>query len=150
MGEVNKMRKLLFILTLISGIALGAAADTFQTPVPKDIFNTPIYGGLGMPQFDQSTTLTSTSWATVLTIDFTGVNIGRQFRHICVFNPSTTLEVRICFGAGCTTPQMVVPAGSSGAGLCIDHSYFGYLNSITLIRGSLSGGGSVNPQITVW
>lgn len=136
--------KIIFILLLIPGVLL---AQAYKYPVPKDPANTPIYGGLGLPVHGESVTLTTTSYADVLTVPSTGNDINRQYRHICSYNPSTTLEVRLCFGTACSSPQMVIPAGM---GLCLDHTYFGVFNDITVIRGALSGAGSVVPKVTIW
>ncbi len=142
------MKKLLILfLTFFSVVG---AAPVFTTPVPKDVLNTPIYGGLGLPVFSAAVQLDDSTWEDLVTLPSTGANAGRPFRHICVYNPSAAANVNICFGTGCTTAQMSVPATSSGGGLCLDHVYYGVLNDTLVIRGNLSATASVTPQITAW
>lgn len=140
---------------LALGLMFSAAAlaqNNYGYPVPKDFSNTPIYGGLGLPVYG-ATAITSATYADVLTVPLTGINLGRQYRGICVFNPSTTRSVSVCFGAGCTTAQLSVPAANTstvGAGICVDAIYFGTYNDIAVIRAALDSAGTVTPQITIW
>lgn len=141
------MKRLLLVLGIFSSLAFG---QQYQFPVPKDPLNTPIYGGLGLPVIGNSVQLDDATWEDVLTVPLTGVNTGRQYRAICVYNPSSGADVKICFGSGCSTVQIIVPATPTGGGLCIDNTYFGTFNAISVIRGSLSTAASVTPQITIW
>lgn len=140
------MRKLL--LALFISVPVFAQNKTI-IPVPKDPFNIPIYGGLGLPVFSEATTLTTSSYVSILTLPNTGHDINRSFRHIAVYNPDSARSVYICFGdaSGCSTDMMKVPPGFA---LAFDHVLFGILYDQTVVYGRLDAVGSVTPEITVW
>lgn len=143
------MKTMKYLLLLIF-MASSAWAATYKYPVPKDFTNTPIYGGLGLPVYGAAVTLTDSTFTDLLTVPSTGNDTKRQFAHICVFNPSGTRTLNICFGTGCTTTQISVPAFTGGGGICLDDTYFGVYNEITVIRGAIDAAGSVTPQLTIW
>lgn len=142
------MKKLLVFIALFVG--LKVFATQYKYAVPKDIVNTPIYGGLGTPRYSDSVVLVAPGFVDVMTVPLTGNDAGRMYRHICVFNPSATANVHVCFGTGCSSTEMSIPASTSGMGLCLDHTFFGADNQVTVIRAELSTAASVSPQIQIW
>jgi hypothetical protein len=138
------MIKLLIIF--LGALALRALADN---PVPKDQSNTPIYSGTGKPVFSEAVTLTSGTYAGLLTLPTTGENGSRHWKGIAVYNPSTTRSVYICIGAAatCSVDAMKIP---SSTGIALDQVYFGPINDVVKIWGKLDAPGSVVPELTVW
>lgn len=144
----NTMRKLLLALGLI---ALNAFAVQYNAIVPKDINNVPIYGGLGIP-FSGTATPTANAYDDTIkvAVPLTGVNAGRQYRSISVYNPSLTRTVYVCFGgdaaAGCSDNIIVNP----GYAVVLDNVYFGALNDITNIYLKLDSAGTSAVQVQGW
>lgn len=146
------MKKLFITLSCILALEVHSQTSQYKFPVPKDVTNTPIYGALGLPVFGTAT-VTAATFADFMTVPLTGDNSGRQYRAICIYNPSSARELSVCFGSGCTTAQIKIPAGNAGTvggGLCLDNVYFGFFNDITVIRAALDTTGSVTPEITIW
>ena len=145
----NCMRKLLFISLMLLG--LKVFATQYQYPVPKDVNNTPIYGGLGLP-FSGSMTPTTNAYdnAVAVTAPLTGSNSGRQYRHIAVYNPSTTRTVYVCFGgatsSGCADNMIVAP----GYTVVLDSVYYGELNNITKLYAKLDSAGTSAVVVHGW
>jgi len=136
------IKALLLLLPILSAVSYGQN-------VPRDGFNTPIYGGIGLPYLFESVTLTTTSYVSVATLPIVGTGITqRQFRNILIRNPSTTLSVYICFGSGgCGANMMKIPPNYT---FVTDQMLIGWSTSVTNIYGKLDSAGSVTPEITVW
>lgn len=146
------MKHLIFILFLIFPIAGWSQQVQAVVPVPQDFRGTPIQNPLGLPIMPSPTpTLTGTAYVDVMTLPTTGDNTNRQFRSICLWNPSS-VDLYVCFGASCSTDMIKLRGSSSGAGLCMDNTYFGPLNStpITKIRARLGSASTVSPDVVVW
>ncbi len=144
------MKKLLIVSLTLLGLQAFGQSKT-NTPVPKDPFNIPIYGGISTPVFSEATTLTTNSYALMVTLPNTGLSYNRTYRHLMVFNPSSTRSVYICFGNGsCATDMVKVPTGASGFGVALDDYMAGVLYGQTEIWGRLDAAGSVTPLIYVW
>lgn len=117
--------------------------------VPRDGFNTPIYGGIGLPYFFESVSLTTTSYVSLATVPTVGSgNTQRQFRNILIRNPSSTRSVYVCFGTGgCSSDMMKIPPNYT---FVTDQMLIGWSTSVTNIYGKLDSAGSVTPEITLW
>jgi len=138
-----------YLLLLL--LALPAMAQQEPVPVPKDPVNTPIYGGIGQPFVYDSTAVTTTSFAPIVTVPNSGSNYVRPYRHIAVYNPSMTRTVYVCFAenasVGCSVNAMKIPPG---IGLVLDHVYYGVMMQTPTIYMKLDSAGSVTPDLTVW
>lgn len=137
------MKKLILLCSLLATLARA------ENTVPKDSNNVPIYSGTGKSVFSEAVTLTTSSFALLLTLPTTGESYVRSWKHIVVRNPDATRSVYICLGgsSSCSTSHLKIPPL---LGLALDDLYFGPLNSITTIWGKLDSSGSVIPEITVW
>lgn len=135
--------------TVIKALLLLLPILSIAQNVPRDGFNTPIYGGIGLPYLFESVTLTTTSYVSVATLPTVGTgNTQRQFRNILIRNPSSTLSVYICFGSGgCSTNMMKIPPNYT---FVTDQMLIGWSTSVTNIYGKLDSAGSVVPEITLW
>lgn len=137
-----------FILKILAMISPLALAQQSIVPVPKDPFNTPIYGSSGYPSLYE-VALTTSSYALIATLPTTGINQGRSWRHIMVRNPSTTRTVYVCLGdaTSCATDMIKVPPEF---GIAMDDMLLNAGINITSIWGRLDSAGSVTPEVHVW
>jgi len=145
------MRKYIYLLAvLLVAIYLmkGALATQYKYPIPQDVNNYPIQGAMGVP-YEFESAVTTTSYASFATVPLTGNDAGRQYRSLCAYNPSTTIDVYLCLGSSssCSTDMVKVPAGK---GLCLDNIYYGPLNLITTVWAKLGSAGSVTPSVEIW
>lgn len=143
------MRIIFLALSLLSMSAF-AQLTQFQYAVPRDKYNTPINSGLGLPYLIEPT-VTNTTFDNTnrVALTFTGVDIGRQYRHLSIYNPSGTLGVYVCLGdsTGCSRDMFKAPAG---LGVADDFAYFGVMNDVTYLYYRISAAGSVVPVIRWW
>lgn len=140
------MKKLLF-LALFSA-SLHAQQSVLS--LPHDSRNSPLMAGLGLPYlFEPTVTVTAYSTSERSALNFSGDNTNRQYRHMMIYNPSSTLSIYLCAGdsTGCYRDMWKV---RPGLGLVDDFSYFGTANNLTHIYYRLSGAGSVSPDVRVW
>lgn len=139
------MKKLL----LLALVPLVVWAQQSQIPVPKDPFNTPIYGGLGHPYVMEGVTVTSSSYQTFGTLNQNPPNSGRNYRSIIIYNPDTTRSVYACVGdsSSCSTDMLVVPPDFA---LAADNVLMGPTLQDTTVWLRLDSAGSVQPKVMVW
>lgn len=146
------MMKKLLLLLLCVPLWAQAQLTEFNNMVPKDKYSTPIISGLGLP-FLHEPTITNTTYDNTnrVALTFTGQDVGRQYRHLLIYNPSGTLGVYVCAGgndvSSCTRDMWKAPAT---LGVADDFAYFGVLNSITYLYYRISSAGSVTPVIRWW
>lgn len=139
--------KQVFLIALL--FASQANAQQYPVPVPKDVVNEPIYGGLGAPRVFEPTVTATAYGADYITVPTTGADFGRQFRSFYVYNPSATRTIYACFGpdTGCSSddakirPQM---------GIVYDGILAGYYNRVTRIYFKLDSAGSVQIDAGLW
>lgn len=146
------MRHLIFILFLFPFTSWGQQVQAV-VPVPQDFRGSLVQGPLGVPAMPSPVpTITGTAYVDVMTLPTSGDSQNRQWRSICLYNPSSSSDLYVCLGDSCSTDMIKVRASSSGMGLCMDNTYFGPLNStpITKVRARLGTAGSVAPDVIVW
>lgn len=142
------MKKLLLILAVI--VSHGAVSQQSIVRLPRDAANNPLMAGLGLPYLiNPSITVTSYDTSNRTALSTTGADTGRQYRHVWVYNPSSTIGIYLCAGpaSGCSTDMWYAPPS---LGFVDDFAFFGAANNITHIYYRLSGSGTVAPIIRWW
>lgn len=124
-------------------------AQQYKVPVPKDVTNTPIYGGLGKPIAVTKTVTATTYAADYITLDQAGINAGRNYASLYLSNPSTSRIVYACFGDdnGCSGDAAKLDTSVS---MIMDSLLMGPQNNITRIYFKLDGAGSVDVEVGYW
>ncbi len=141
------MKKILFILGFVGTVAI---AQQSIIKAPRDSTNAILYAGLGLPYLIEPTITNTTYDNTNRTaLSSTGADTGRQYRHLWIYNPSTSLGVYVCVGdsTGCSTDMWKAPFG---VGVVDDFAYFGAANNMTYIYYRISAGGTATPIIRWW
>lgn len=141
------MKTLLLALILMApGISF---AQRSVMGLPVDNRSTPLIAGLGLPSTCSQTVTTATYTQSCAVPANTGDNTGRMFRHIQIYNPSSTASVFVCLGpdAACSTDMIKV---RPGAAVTQDFALYGPGNAVTKIWFRLSSAGSEVVDVNIW
>lgn len=142
-----KLKALLIILGLIPTVSFSQQS---YFRLPRDSNNTPLIAGLGEPYlFEPTGTSTTYIVGQRVAIPLTGNDALRQYRHISVFNASTTRTVYICVGdgAGCTRDWY---KARPSQGFVDDFTYFGVGDAKTHIYYRIDSAGTAAFDLRIW
>lgn len=137
------------ILLLALLLSLPAMAQRSAMGLPVDNKGTPLIAGLGLPSTCTQTVTTATYTENCAIPANTGDNTGRMYRHIQVYNPSSTASVFVCLGnsTSCATDMIKI---RPGAAVTQDFALYGPGNLVTNIWFRLSSAGSEVVDVNVW
>lgn len=142
------MKKILLLLALI--VSRGTFSQQSIIKAPRDSTGAILYAGLGTPYLIQPT-LTNTTYSTGVRtqLSITGIDTGRQYRHLWLYNPSSTLGLYVCVGtaSGCSTDMWYAPPS---VGVVDDFAYFGTASNTPYVYYRISGSGTVMPTLRWW
>lgn len=137
----------LIICTLLL-LPLHIYAQRAVQGLPVDRMSTPLIAGLGLPSMCETTVTTNTYTQYCSMPAATGENTGRMWRHIQIYNPSTSKSVYVCLGASsCATDMIKI---RPGAAVTQDFALYGPGNSISRIWLRLSSAGSEVVDVNLW
>lgn len=137
---------LLLLLLILPSIVFGQRS---QLGLPTDNKATPLIAGLGLPAMCETTVTTATYTEYCAVPASTGENTGRAWRHIQIYNPSTSKSVYVCFGgtSSCSTDMIKI---RPGAAVTQDFALFGPSNAAPRIWLRLSSAGSEVVDVNLW
>lgn len=140
---------LAYLLAIVSFQVLG---QQYIVPYPHDVLNTPMTTANGVP-FTGTMTATTSSYdnAVAVTVPLTGINVGRPYKSVSIYNPSTTRTVVVCFGtagqaSSCSDNVSIPP----GLGLALDFVLYGSPNNKNTVFGRLDSAGSSAITVNMW
>jgi hypothetical protein len=139
------MKTLLLALLL----SIPAFAQKSVMGLPVDNRGTPLIAGLGLPSMCEVSTSTATYTEYCQLPANSGDNTGRMFRHIQVYNPSSTKSVYVCLGndTSCATDMIKI---RPGAAISQDFALYGPGNLVTRVWLRLSSAGSETVDVLTW
>ena len=138
-----------YILMLLMHLPLHSYAQRAVQALPTDNKSTPLIAGLGLPAMCETTVTAATYVAFCAVPASSGDNTGRSWRHIQIYNPSTTKSVYVCLGdtSSCSTDMIKI---RPGAAVTQDFALFGPSNSAPRIWLRLSSAGSEVVDVNLW
>jgi tetrahydromethanopterin S-methyltransferase subunit H len=130
-------------------LSIPCLAQRAQLGLPTDNKATPLIAGLGLPAMCETTVTTATYTEYCAVPSSSGENTGRAWRHIQIYNPSTSKSVYVCLGgtSSCSTDMIKI---RPGAAVTQDFALFGPSNEAPRIWLRLSASGSEVVDVNLW